>query len=80
MNNAAPTRICYNQSMAKKLNYIKKYNKNNTIQIGDDDDAATPIRKIRNQVRNQLMLDNPHLNDNEIERRTNRIMNRQPKH
>ena len=60
--------------MAKRLTYNKKYNKNNTLQIGEDDDAATPIRKIRNQVRQRIMQQKPDLPMSEVERRTNRIM------
>ena len=62
--------------MGKQLNYKRKPRLNQTIQIGANDDAPSPLGKIRRQVRERLTKQRPDLPIDEIERRVDRIMSR----
>jgi len=62
--------------MARRLNYEKKYRTDQTRQIGENDDAATPIWQIKAEVRNRLYSQRPDLSREELEERVNRIVAR----
>lgn len=66
----------YSWVMAKRLNYERKWAREQTQQIGEADDAATGLNAIRRRVRAIIQRDHPELPAAEVERRLQRRMDR----
>ncbi|MXP15829.1 hypothetical protein GRI44_13830 [Altererythrobacter confluentis] len=62
--------------MTKRITHTKQYRPDEMIEIGEDDDASTPLWQIKKQMRARLQKQKPDLAAHEIEMRVNRMVGR----